>query len=181
MGLPKTMFLEVRNGRKKSIINIKYPSIFTITFQSAATAQIENHLFNGPLRVSLVLRWSHVFLYMIYAFLGHNFKLPYVVKFNIDPPAFTVVFQAISHPMLLSMVQNVPVSKCQANEKACAYQCDQEQVCNCHLHKDRERRGNEKRIEGEKIKTDMGYGVIILSLDLWGRKSHGKDLIKWWE
>lgn len=48
--LPKTMFLEIRNCGEKCIINIKNPSIFTITLQCAtATAQVESDFFQGPL------------------------------------------------------------------------------------------------------------------------------------
>ncbi len=88
------MFVVVRHRGQKGVINIKDPCIFTITFQSAAAAQVELGLFNGPLGVSFVLGGCHVFLDVLNAFLGHNIESPDVVYLNIDPPTLTVILQA---------------------------------------------------------------------------------------
>lgn len=88
------MFLEERNGGQKGIINIKNPSIFTITFHSAASAEVELDLFNGSLRICFILSRCHVMLDVIYTFLRHNLKFSNVVDLNINPPTLTIVLQA---------------------------------------------------------------------------------------
>lgn len=73
------MFLVVRYGGQESVINIKNPSIFAITFQSTATAEVEPDFLDRPLGICCVLRRGHVMLDVIYTFLWHHLKILDVV------------------------------------------------------------------------------------------------------
>lgn len=82
----------VRNGGEKSVINVKDPSIHTITFLLLATSfsEVEDSFINSSLHVILVLRWGHVLLYKPDTFLWYHLEVSNVVKLHVDSPALAV-------------------------------------------------------------------------------------------
>ncbi|EOA14293.1 hypothetical protein CARUB_v10027459mg [Capsella rubella] len=82
----------VRDGREKSIINVKDPSIHAITLLLLATSfpKVKDSCINGSLHIILVLRRGHVLLDEPHTFLWHNQKVSYVVKLHVDSPALAV-------------------------------------------------------------------------------------------